>query len=45
MDNKEWVTETDRRLGLVSQYFKTSENRAIIDFIRTAEDVSELEKN
>ena len=43
MNNEEWETETQRRHGLVAQYFKPKENLTIQDFIKTAKDVSKEE--
>lgn len=44
MNDKEWENETRRRWVLVSKYFKPKENQNIADFISTANDVSEEEK-
>lgn len=43
MDNDEWEIETQRRAGLVAEYFSPKEILAIQDFITTAKDVSKEE--
>ena len=43
MENEDWRKETQRRAGLVAQYFKPKEILIIQDFIVTATDVSKEE--
>lgn len=43
MDNDEWERESQRRCGLVAQYFSPRSIQIIQDFIVTAKDVSKEE--